>query len=54
MVQHTCESTAEGLVFRSRKPSVWRDSALGLAASLGVGFVTAAVLAIVVLAIVAL
>jgi hypothetical protein len=53
MSQPICESTADGLMFRSRKPSVWRDSALGLAASLGVGFLTGTVLTIVVFAIVA-
>ncbi len=54
MSQPICESTAESQSFRSRKPSVWRDSALGLAASLGVGFLTGTALTIVVFTFVAL
>ena len=49
MLEQTYESSIES---QTRKPSVWRDSALGLAASLGVGFLTGAALTLVVFAIV--
>jgi hypothetical protein len=54
MPHQNCESTADVRIFRSSKPSVWRDTALGLAASLGVGFLTGTMLTIVVFAIVAI
>ncbi|WP_455212317.1 hypothetical protein [Kaarinaea lacus] len=52
MLERTYESRIEAQTQTSRKPSVWRDSALGLAASLGVGFLTGTALTLVVFAIV--
>ena len=52
MVEHTCESTNPSAVHPT--PSVWRDTALGLAASLGVGFLTGTALTFMVFAIVAI
>ena len=53
MLQQSYQPTNVSPIAHSRKPDVWRDSALGLAASLGVGFLTGTALTLVVFAIVA-
>ena len=52
MLEQTYESCLPTDEKVSRKPSVWRDSALGLAASLGVGFLTGTALTLMVFTIV--
>lgn len=52
MLEQNYETSRDLPPQRLRKPSVWRDSALGLAASLGVGFLTGTALTLVVFGIV--
>lgn len=40
MVEQTFKTTANTAQYQLRKTSVWRDGALGLAASVGVGILT--------------
>jgi len=52
MLEQTYETNLPSDEKALRKPSVWRDSALGLAASLGVGFLTGTALTLIVFAMV--
>jgi hypothetical protein len=54
MLEQTDKSAVESPLRHSHKPDVWRDSALGLAASIGVGFLTGTALTLVVFTIVAI
>jgi hypothetical protein len=59
MIEHTFDAGADTLPHPSRispvqKSTVWRDGALGLAASIGVGILTGSALTVVVFSLVAI